>query len=143
MRRPFGLVLALVIVTGLFALSPLTASAHANLFRWNVYNNTCARTYQRATAYIEEQGTTGATWMRITSRFQRWYGYWQTTRSHYVQSRRQFRNNHNDHDFSWTKRYNYRGDDFRTDTRILFVFQWFNNNTLLETSRRSSSICRA
>jgi hypothetical protein len=119
------------------------ASAHANLFKWNVYGNRCAPQFQRATGYIEEQGTTGATWMRITAYFQRWYGYWSTTRSHYVQSRRQFANNHSDHYFTFKRRYNYRGDDYNVSTRILFKFQWYNNNTLLETRRRASRVCDA
>jgi hypothetical protein len=131
-----------VLLLGSMAVSPAATSAHANKIKWNVYSTQCHSYNQRATGWIKEQGTTGTTWMRVWAYFQRWNGYsWVTTKRSYVQSRRQFRNDHGDHQFSWTKTFNYRGADFTRATRILFWFQWFRNNDLLYQRSRASRTC--
>lgn len=130
MVRRRSLLFAVLMAAMMLGSSVAIATAHENKFIWRYKYATCYSDGMSARGVAIEQGTTGATWMKITARFQRLrYGYWSTTKTNYVQNNQQFANNHDDHKLAATFTFGNAGPDYTYWTRISFKYQWFNNNT--------------
>lgn len=130
MVRRRSLLFAVLMAAMMLGSSVAIATAHADKFIWRYNNATCYSDGMGARGVAIEQGTTGATWMKITARFQRLrFGSWNTTQSRYVQNSQQFFNNHADHRLAATFTFLNAGPDYTYWTRISFKYQWFNNNT--------------
>lgn len=149
--------MAVSVVSGADARGPARAEASgptsvvtpAASYTWSLRNIVCYNsggTYGyggiTATAKIRENGVSGTTWLKMTARYQRFYGGgWHTTKSKYIQSGHQFANNSDWHSITYSIRLNAKYVDYTHYTRVNVLYEWFSNNTRIYWATRWSGSC--
>lgn len=142
MVRRRSLMFAVLMAAMMLGSSVAVATAHTNKFIWRYKDATCYSDGMSARGVAIEQGTTGATWMKITARFQRLRnGAWNTTQSNSYQNNSQFFDNHDDHKIAATFSFGNASADFVYWTRISFKYEWFNNNTRIYNKVLNTGRC--
>jgi hypothetical protein len=149
--------MAVSLVSGADARGPARAEASgptsvvtpAASYTWSLTNVVCYTEGGQygfggitATAKIRENGVSGTTWLKMTAKYQRFYGgAWHTTRSTHRQSSYQFPNDSDWHSITYHIGFNAQYADITHDTRVFVRYEWFSNNTRIYWATRWSGSC--